>query len=91
MENHAMQELDLEEVRTRAYLFWEERGRPEGSADEDWFRAEQSVRDEQSVGDEQSVRAEQSVPDDRARPQPPALRRRPSRPAGKAAAARAAS
>jgi len=74
-----MQELDLEEVRTRAYLFWEERGRPEGSADEDWFRAEPSVRDEQSV------------PDDRARPQPPALRRRPSRPAGKAAAARAAS
>lgn len=73
MGNHAMQELDLEEVRIRAYLFWEERGRPEGSADEDWFRAEQSVRDL------------------RARRQPPALRRRPSRPAGKAAAARAAS
>ena len=68
-----MQELDLEEVHIRAYLFWEERGRPEGSADEDWFRAEQSVRD------------------DRARREPPALRRRPSRPAKKAVAARAAS
>ena len=74
MENHAMQELDLEEVRTRAYLFWEERGRPEGSADEDWFHAEQSVRGDRA-----------------ARREPPALRRRPSRPAGKAAAARAAS
>jgi hypothetical protein len=23
-----------------AYRFWEERGRPEGSPDEDWYRAE---------------------------------------------------
>lgn len=29
-----------EEVAKLAYQFWEERGRPHGSSDEDWFRAE---------------------------------------------------
>ena len=27
----------------RAYQFWEERGRPWGSPDEDWFRAENEL------------------------------------------------
>jgi hypothetical protein len=29
-----------EEIATRAYYYWEERGCPEGCAEEDWFRAE---------------------------------------------------
>ena len=31
------------EVQRLAYHFWEERGRPWGSADEDWFRAEREL------------------------------------------------
>ena len=29
-----------EEVARLAYQFWEERGRPEGSSQQDWYRAE---------------------------------------------------
>ncbi len=32
------------QVEKLAYRFWEERGRPWGSADVDWFRAETEVR-----------------------------------------------
>jgi Protein of unknown function (DUF2934) len=31
---------EYEEIAKLAYQFWEERGRPEGSSNEDWFRAE---------------------------------------------------
>lgn len=31
-------------IETLAYQFWEERGRPLGSAEEDWFRAERELR-----------------------------------------------
>jgi Protein of unknown function (DUF2934) len=30
-------------IKTRAYRLWEEEGRPEGRADEHWFRAETEV------------------------------------------------
>lgn len=33
-----------EEVEKRAYDAWEERGRPLGSPDIDWFKAEQDLR-----------------------------------------------
>jgi hypothetical protein len=33
-----------EEIARLAYSLWEERGRTQGSADEDWFRAEAEVR-----------------------------------------------
>ena len=33
-----------EEISQRAFQLWEERGRPEGSQDEDWFRAENELR-----------------------------------------------
>jgi hypothetical protein len=33
-----------EEIRPVAYSFWEERGKPWGSPEEDWFRAEDSLR-----------------------------------------------
>jgi len=32
-----------EQVRRLAYQFWEERGRPEGSSNEDWYRAEKQL------------------------------------------------
>lgn len=34
---------DIEQL---AYQFWEERGRPLGSPDEDWFKAEREFRRE---------------------------------------------
>ena len=35
---------DEEEIRQIAYRFYEERGREDGSPEDDWFRAEQEVR-----------------------------------------------
>ena len=32
------------DLRERAYALWEARGRPEGSAHEDWFMAETQIR-----------------------------------------------
>lgn len=32
-----------EEIALKAYLLWEERGRPFGSAEEDWFRAREQL------------------------------------------------
>ena len=32
-----------EQIAKLAYQFWEERGRPEGSPDEDWVRAERQL------------------------------------------------
>jgi hypothetical protein len=33
-----------EEIARLAYSYWEARGRQGGSAEEDWFRAEQTLR-----------------------------------------------
>jgi len=35
---------DIETIRLRAYELWCERGCPEGSADQDWHRAERELR-----------------------------------------------
>ena len=35
---------EIQEIRERAYELWCERGCPEGSADEDWHRAESELR-----------------------------------------------
>ena len=41
---------DYEElVRERAYLMWEDEGRPEGCAERHWIAAEQAVSDEQKA------------------------------------------
>ena len=34
------------EIEKLAYQFWEERGKPLGSSEEDWFRAERELLDE---------------------------------------------
>jgi hypothetical protein len=36
--------LELEEIARLAYSYWEARGRPDGSSQEDWFRAEREIR-----------------------------------------------
>jgi hypothetical protein len=33
-----------EEIARRAYQLWEERGKPHGSHEEDWYRAEHELR-----------------------------------------------
>jgi hypothetical protein len=38
--------LDPARVERLAYALWEERGRPDGSAAEDWLRAEQLLRED---------------------------------------------
>ena len=36
--------LDQESIGRLAYFYWEERGCPSNSADEDWFKAEAELR-----------------------------------------------
>jgi hypothetical protein len=43
--------LDSEKVAALAHQFWQERGCPEGSPDEDWFRAEEEVRRSTASGE----------------------------------------
>jgi len=38
-------EVGHDEVERLAYLRWEERGRPQGTAEEDWFHALQQLRE----------------------------------------------
>jgi Protein of unknown function (DUF2934) len=45
-----------EEIALRAYRLWEERGRPIGSAEEDWSRAENEIRGKEAA-EEEWVRA----------------------------------
>ena len=40
--------MDREAIERLAYHFWLERGRPEGSAGEDWFRAERVLQAKES-------------------------------------------
>ena len=39
--------VDKAKQREIAYRLWEERGRPEGRAEEDWFEAERRLRTDQ--------------------------------------------
>jgi hypothetical protein len=36
--------MNHQEIEELAYQLWQERGCPEGSPDEDWFRAEEELR-----------------------------------------------
>jgi len=49
----ASTELSYEEVARMAYFMWQDRGCPDGSPDEDWFRAEETLR--QMQGSDQSM------------------------------------
>ena len=39
-------EPSREAIARRAHELWEERGRPEGSQEEDWFRAQDELRNQ---------------------------------------------
>ena len=41
---HELSNAQHEQIERLAYQLWEERGRPLGSPDDDWFRAEKFVR-----------------------------------------------
>ena len=45
---------EREEILKLAYRFWEERGRPFGSPEEDWFRAEREFETQRFHLDEAS-------------------------------------
>ena len=38
---HQLSNAQHEQIKKLAYRLWEERGKPLGSPDDDWFRAEQ--------------------------------------------------
>ncbi len=37
--------LEYERISALAYFYWQQRGCPVGSPDEDWFRAERDIRE----------------------------------------------
>jgi hypothetical protein len=37
--------LEHERIASLAYLYWHQRGCPEGSPDDDWLRAERDIRE----------------------------------------------
>ena len=39
-----MDNMELKAIAVRAYEYWEARGRPSGSPDEDWLRAEREIK-----------------------------------------------
>ncbi len=41
--------LSESEIASRAYERWQHRGRPDGSAEEDWLEAEREVESQQAV------------------------------------------
>lgn len=41
-----------EEIALRAYHLWEQRGRPIGSSEQDWSRAEDEIRGEKAADEE---------------------------------------
>jgi hypothetical protein len=47
--------MDIEKQRRLAYRLWEERGRPIGRADEDWFEAERRLRSNEHDAESQAV------------------------------------
>jgi hypothetical protein len=54
----AMHDIDPEEIDRLALRFWQERGCPDASHDEDWLRAEQELRRQQSLAEPLAVRLE---------------------------------
>jgi hypothetical protein len=42
-DNHETMSL-REQIESLAYSLWQERGRPEGTPEEDWFRAEEELK-----------------------------------------------
>jgi hypothetical protein len=45
-EHFRMRPVGHQQIAERAYQYWQERGCPEGSPEEDWYRAENELRPE---------------------------------------------
>jgi hypothetical protein len=43
--NSLLAALEHERIATLAYFYWQQRGCPNGSPDDDWLRAEQHIRE----------------------------------------------
>jgi Protein of unknown function (DUF2934) len=59
LSNHAESQVDnmeLKLIAELAYRHWEDRGRPWGSSEEDWFRAEHELRRSLGYGFETGTR-----------------------------------
>ena len=48
-------QLDVRKQRELAYRLWEERGRPVGRPDEDWYEAERRLRSDQHEAESAAV------------------------------------
>jgi hypothetical protein len=48
-------QVDLRKQRELAYRLWEERGRPHGRPEEDWFEAERRLRSDQHEAESAAV------------------------------------
>jgi hypothetical protein len=48
-------QVDVRKQRELAYRLWEERGRPEGRPEEDWFEAERRLNTNQHKADSNAV------------------------------------
>ena len=57
-------QLDVRKQRELAYRLWEERGRPQGRPEEDWFEAERRLRSDQHEAESAAVdeAAQESFP-----------------------------
>src|SRR5277367_4759964 len=51
-----------EEIARLAHSYWEARGRRDGSAAEDWFRAERELQAARAAGGAGSIEANRSAP-----------------------------
>jgi hypothetical protein len=41
--------INLEDIRVRAYELWEQNGKPEGKQDEFWFQAERELKEKKET------------------------------------------
>ena len=48
-------QVDVRKQQELAYRLWEERGRPEGRPDEDWYEAERRLRSDQHDSESAAV------------------------------------
>jgi hypothetical protein len=54
--------LEYKKTARLAYSYWEARGRPDGSPEEDWFRAEEELRGRKSAFETVKERRRHSPP-----------------------------
>ena len=63
-------QLDVRKQQELAYRLWEERGRPVGRPDEDWFEAERRLRSDQH--DSESAAVDEAIRESFPASDPPA-------------------